>query len=43
MPNVTENINRQWLDTKILPPDNVLGQLMFIGPPMYVTIFLGVA
>jgi hypothetical protein len=40
MPNVTENINRQWLDTKILPPDNILGQLMSIGPPMYVAISL---
>ena len=36
MAAVTEHLNSQWLNTAILPPDNVLGQLMAIGPPMYV-------
>lgn len=36
MSSVTEHLNSHWLNTAILPPDNVLGQLMAIGPPMYV-------
>ncbi len=38
MPNVNAKINSQWTDTAILPPDNVLGQLMSIGPPLYVVV-----
>ena len=34
--NATANINKQYLDTSILPPDSSLGQITASGPKMYV-------
>lgn len=34
--NATANINKQYLDTAILPPDSSLGQLTVTGPKLYV-------
>lgn len=34
--NATANINKQYLDTSILPPDSSLGQLTVTGPKLYV-------
>ena len=36
MQNATQKINRQWINTAILPPDNALGQLIALGPSLYV-------
>jgi len=32
--NVTENINKQWLNTAILPPDTSLGTVSVTGPKL---------
>ena len=34
--NAPANINKQYLDTSILPPDSSLGQITASGPKMYV-------
>ena len=36
--NATANINKQYLDTSILPPDSSLGQITATGPKMYVAL-----